>query len=116
MQWKHHEPLFWGLFGAGGVISAFVLPSAILLVGLAYPLGLLPEHAMSYQQMLALGQSSLGKTGIFSVMALTAWHCAHRIFHSLHDLGYHGGFFARSLTYGSAGIFSVVLGVLLLIL
>ncbi len=116
MQWKHHEPLFWSLFGAGGVVTAFVLPVLVLIVAIAYPLGLLPEATLSYQNMLALGQGWFGKLVILGVGSLTLWHCAHRIFHGLHDLGYHGGTLARCLTYGTAGFGSVAFLVLLLTL
>jgi fumarate reductase subunit D len=40
--------------------------------------------------MLALAQNWAGKGFLFVVIALFAWHAAHRIFHSLHDLGVHG--------------------------
>jgi fumarate reductase subunit D len=116
MQWKHHEPLFWGLFAAGGVISAFTLPAVILLAGIAYPLGLLPNTVFSYQNMLELGQSWLGMLAILIVCSLTLWHCAHRIFHGLHDLGFETGTLARTLTYGVAGFVSAGLLVLLLTL
>jgi fumarate reductase subunit D len=43
MKARTNEPIFWSLFGAGGVVVAFVLPMLILLTGIAYPLGWLPE-------------------------------------------------------------------------
>ena len=116
MQWKHNEPFFWSLFGAGGVITAFVMPVLVLIVAIAYPLGLFPEGALSYQTMLAFGQCWLGKLVILGVGSLTLWHCAHRIFHGLHDLGYEAGTLARCLTYGTAGFGSAAFLVLLLTL
>ena len=114
MQWKHHQPLFWSLFAAGGMISAFCLPAIILLVGIAYPLGWLPEGAFSYQNMLALCQNWLAKLIMLFTFSFTLWHCAHRVFKGLHDFGYHGGVLARSLTYGTAGFGSMAFLVLLL--
>ena len=37
----YDEPLWWGLFSAGGVCFAVVLPAVILFIGLLLPLGLL---------------------------------------------------------------------------
>jgi len=39
---------------------------------------------------------------VFAVIVLFIWHAAHRIFHSLHDVGIHTGTFARLLCYGGA--------------
>ena len=48
---------------------------------------LLPPDLLSYPRMLALAQHPLGKGFSFVVVALFAWHAAHRILHSLHDVG-----------------------------
>jgi fumarate reductase subunit D len=39
---------------------------------------------------------------VLAVIALFAWHAAHRIFHSLHDVGIHAGALARLVCYGVA--------------
>jgi fumarate reductase subunit D len=55
---------------------------------------------MSYPRMLAFAQNFIGKGFIFAVIALFLWHAAHRIFHSLHDIGIHAGTGAKLLCYG----------------
>ena len=52
--------------------------------------------------MLAFAQNWLGKAFLFFVISLFAWHAAHRIFYSLHDVGVPAGRLARLLCYGSA--------------
>ena len=48
------------------------------------------------------------------VISLFLWHAAHRIFHSLHEVGIHGGVGAKLLTYGVAFAATVISGGLLL--
>ena len=114
--WTHNEPLFWSLFGAGGVVTSFITPALILLVGLAVPLGMLPDHTLSYSKILAFAQNPFGGLVLFVCISLALWHCAHRIFHGLHDLGFHPGAWARVFTYGIALVGTAYVGVALSLL
>jgi fumarate reductase subunit D len=100
---RSNAPVFWLLFGAGGMLSALVGGALVLITGLAVPLGWpLPPDLLSYPRVLGLAQSAIGKAGLFAVIALFAWHAAHRIFHSLHDVGLKTGAVAKAACYGSA--------------
>jgi fumarate reductase subunit D len=108
---RSNAPIFWALFGAGGMLSALLGPMLVLITGILVPLGLLlPPDFMSYPRMLALAQHGLGKAFLFVVIALFAWHAAHRIYHSLHDVGVRAGPGSRWLCYGAAAIVTLVAG------
>ncbi len=100
---RSNAPIFWLLFGAGGMLSALLGSALVFITGLAVPLGWpLPADLMSHARMAALAQHWAGKAFLFTVISLFAWHAAHRIFHSLHDLGLRTGWVARLACYGSA--------------
>lgn len=112
---RSNAPIFWGLFGAGGMVAALFGPMLVFITGLAIPLGLLlPADTMSYAKMLGFAQNFLGKGFIFVVISLFLWHAAHRIFHSLHEVGIHAGFGCKLLTYGIALVGTIASAVVLL--
>jgi fumarate reductase subunit D len=100
---RSNAPIFWLLFGAGGMLAALLGPMLVFITGIAVPLGwpLRPE-LLSYARMLAFAQHGAGKGFLLVLIALFAWHAAHRIFHSLHDVGIHNGLVAKVATYGGA--------------
>ncbi len=100
---RSNEPIFWSLFGAGGVIASLILPVLILITGIAVPLGIMPAETLSYERMSGFLDGWFGKLFVFAVISLTFWHAFHRIYHSLHDFGIHAGLGVfRVLAYGIA--------------
>ena len=80
---RSNAPIFWLLFGAGGMLSALLGSMLVFITGIAVPLGWpLAPTLLSYPRALALAQHWAGKGFVFVVIALFAWHAAHRIFHS----------------------------------
>lgn len=112
---RSNEPIFWSLFGAGGVLSALVAPVLIFITGIAVPLGfLLPKDSLNYANVLAFAQHPLGKGALLTVIALFLFHGCHRMLHSLHDLGVHTGSRATVGFYGFATLGTIVTAALLL--
>jgi fumarate reductase subunit D len=109
MKKRSNAPIFWALFGAGGMLSALTGPVLIFITGLAIPLGLLlPQEMMSYPRMLAFSQHIVGKLCILAIIILFLWHAAHRIYKSLHDVGIHPSPASRFVCYGSAMLGSLL--------
>ncbi len=111
---RSHEPVFWLLFGAGGMLSALIGPALVLAVGIALPLGWLAPDALDHARVLAFAQHPLGAAALWTVVSLFLFHGHHRLLHSLHDLGLHTGWWARLAFYGTAALGSVLAAALLL--
>lgn len=109
MRRRSNEPVFWSLFGAGGVVTALLAPALILVTGIAGPLGLLGADALDYDRALAFAGSWVGRLFFFGVISLTFWHAFHRVHHSLHDLGIKlGRRLSAVLFYGLAALGTVI--------
>ncbi|TEW56871.1 fumarate reductase subunit FrdD [Psychromonas sp. RZ22] len=112
---RSHEPIFWGLFGAGGMLTAFFTPIMILITGLLIPLGIINADNLSYQKIYQFTGTWYGAAILFVLVALPLWHTLHRIFHSLHDLRIkRGRDWQQVLCYGFAFAVSVFVFTLLL--
>ena len=108
---RSNAPIFWALFGAGGMLAALVGPVLVLVTGVLVPLGIgFPDGTMSYERVLQFAQHWLGKAFLFAVVMLFAWHAAHRIKVSLHDVGIPAGLGAKLVCYGLAAVVTVVAG------
>ncbi len=112
---RSNAPIFWGLFGAGGMLSALFVPMMVFITGIAVPLGfLLPANTMSYLKVHAFAQNFIGKGFIFAIISLSLWFAVHRVYHSLHEFGIHAGFGAKLLCYGIAFVSTVISAYVLL--
>ena len=107
---RSNEPIFWSLFGAGGVVASMLAPALVFITGLAVPLGLLAPDALGYERIRALVSSLPGALFLFVVISLLLWHAMHRINHSLHDIGINAGLTGKVLFYGLAFIGTVATG------
>ena len=97
------EPFWWGMFSAGGMVAARLVPIHISLDGLAVPLGLLEPEAAGHGRMSALLGHPLILLYLFVFMSLPLFHAAHRIRFSLYELGVRKHrLFVSVLCYGGA--------------
>jgi len=108
-------PVFWLLFGAGGMLAALFGPALILITGIMFPHGWgVPERFGSYAHALAFARNPIGKLTLFAVIALLFWHAAERLFLTLKDMRAGQPPLLRWLTYGTAALLSVFTLALLL--
>ncbi len=83
MTRRRAEPLVWLLFSAGGVLAAVLLPSLVLLFGLAIPAGWLtpPDHG----HLLAVVAHPVTLVVLLGAFVLMLVHSAHRFRYTLYD-------------------------------
>lgn len=81
------EPIVWGLFGAGMMVVAFLYPGYLLVTGLAQPMGVLSQDALSYGRVLSLATHPLGRLVLVAAIALPLWAGAHHVRHVAIDFG-----------------------------
>ena len=82
---KSNKPIFWGLFAAGGTVTAFLTPALVLLTLLPV-FGVMPE-LLAYDNLRAFAGHWFGKLVLFGILLLMMWHAAHRLRVTLHDFG-----------------------------
>ncbi len=65
---KSNKPIVWGLFAAGGTVTAFLTPALVLLT-LLPAFGVMPE-LMSYDNLRAFAGHWFGKLMVFGILFL----------------------------------------------
>lgn len=117
---RSDEPIWWGLFSAGGVCFAVFLPGLMLVLGILWPLGLIQSpwlYFANLQPLLSVGYGIPALLVVGAVICLPLFHAAHRIHHGLHDLKLGSSGVSKLLCYGAAAAFSTLaLGLCLLAL
>jgi fumarate reductase subunit D len=98
---RSNKPILWLPFAGGGLVAALIIPVLILITGVLLPLGML--H-LPYDKMAAFAHNPLGKLVLFGAVALPAWHAAHRLRMTAHDLGLGDGVAVQAICYGAAGV------------
>jgi fumarate reductase subunit D len=100
---RSNKPIFWSLFGAGGMLSALFGPVLVWMTGIAIPLGWgLPNAALDHANVLALLRNGFAKVALLAVISLFLFHGFHRLYHTLHDLGVEVGPGLKATCHGLA--------------
>ncbi len=108
-------PVFWLLFGAGGMLSALFGPALIILTGFMLPHGWgVPESFSDFSHALAFARHPIGKLVVLAVIALFSWHGAERLFLTLKDMRVGELVAVRLTTYGVAALLTLATIALLL--
>lgn len=99
---KSNKPIFWGLFAAGGTVTAFVTPALVLItLFAAFGAGM---DMFTYESIHAFAAWWLGKLIIFGVILLSLWHAAHRLRVTAHDFGIRADTVVAYVVYGIAAL------------
>jgi fumarate reductase subunit D len=108
-------PVFWLLFGAGGMLSALFGPALIVLTGFMLPHGWgVPANFADYDHVLLFARNPIAKLVLFGIIALFFWHGAERMFLTLKDMRAGPLLVLRLATYGVAALLTLVTLALLL--
>lgn len=109
-----NEPFFWALFMAGAGMIGMFLPIMILVFGIAFPLGWLPDNSFTNVRLHNLFSNPVVKLFLLGLVSLTLFHWAHRFRYFLFDLGVRGGRMALEvLCYGIAIVGTIYTGYVL---
>jgi len=99
---KSNKPIFWGLFAAGGTVTAFLTP-VLVLITLFAAMRFSPD-LFTYDYLHAFAAHWLGKLLIFGVILVSLWHAAHRLRVTMHDFGVRADTVVAYTVYGIAGL------------
>lgn len=79
---RSSEPLYWSLFSAGGVITALLAPVLIIVIGF-----LVPGGEVSFHRLHEIFTNPFGRLVVFGLAFFTFFLCAHRVRHTLAEVG-----------------------------
>ncbi|WP_375753238.1 fumarate reductase subunit FrdD [Vibrio sp. HN007] len=105
---RSDEPVWWGLFGAGGTWFAMITPVTVLVLGILVPLGIIDAEAMNYDRVTGFVKSFIGVFFTILTISLPMWHAMHRLHHGMHDLKLHIGTAGKIFCYATAGILTAL--------
>ncbi|RYU44558.1 fumarate reductase subunit FrdD [Aliivibrio finisterrensis] len=105
---RSDEPVWWGLFGAGGTWFAMLTPVTILVLGILVPLGVIGPESMNYLRVAGFVTSIIGALFVIGSISMPMWHAMHRLHHGMHDLKFHTGTAGKIACYAAAALATVL--------
>ena len=113
---RSDEPIYWLMFGTGGMVAAWVLPAVLvvfILAGISSPD--VTTGLLSFEQVKGiLGHLFLALV-LFGIVFILSFYSLHRMYHSTHDFKLHSKIFWYICYGGAAALSFIVLGLQLLI-
>jgi len=107
---KTNEPVWWSLFGAGGMISAVLTPITAFVTGIGVAAGWVTPGGL-----YTLLHHPLARLYLFLLIVFPLFHGAHRLLFTLVDLGLKGMRETLAvLLYGAAIVGTVLAAVVLI--
>lgn len=100
---RSDEPIFWLLFGGGGMAVGIVFPAIVIILlaaGLSAPD--LTSGLLNFEQAKAIFGNWFVALVLFSAVFAAFFHAFHRMYHSLHDVGIHTTKLHHYVFYGAA--------------
>jgi fumarate reductase subunit D len=79
---RSSEPFYWSLFSAGGVITALLAPVLIIVVAF-----LVPGNQVAFHRLHEIFTNPFGRLVVFGLALFTFFLCAHRLRHTLTEVG-----------------------------
>src|SRR5438067_1950529 len=79
---RSSEPFYWSLFSAGGTITALLAPVLIIVIGFLVPGSQVPFHRLH-----DIFTNPFGRVAVFGLAFFTFFLCAHRVRHTLAEVG-----------------------------
>ena len=107
---RSNEPVFWFLFGFGGMVIAFAFPALLICMIIA---GVTDGHQFFHLNEVV--SHWWGAGALFIIIFGVAFHSAHRIYYTLRDLGVKAGKVHLILIYSLALLISLAAGAVLCI-
>ena len=113
---RSDEPMYWLMFGAGGMVAAIVLPAImVVLIAAGITSGDIQNCVLNPGQIADIFGNWFLTLCVWGVVFLLSFYALHRMHHSSHDFGIHSKL-TWYIAYGTAAAISFVsLGLQLLI-
>ncbi|MGN0908674.1 MAG: fumarate reductase subunit FrdD, partial [Succinivibrio sp.] len=91
---RSDEPIYWLMFGTGGMVAAWILPAILVVFIVA---GICPPDAdaglLSFSQVSGILGNWFLALVLFGVVFILSFYSLHRMYHSTHDFNLHSKIF-----------------------
>ncbi len=104
---RSDEPMYWLMFGAGGMVASIVLPSIMIILIVAGIQGDVNGGLLNFEQVKGLFGNWFLSICLFGIVFLLSFYALHRMHHSSHDFGIHSKI-TWYIAYGTAAALSFV--------